>query len=368
VTYNEDDVVNVGIVGCGNVLDLFYGPALLRHPALRVVATADEDSERAARAAAQFTGAKSMDASALIQSPAVEVVLNLTNPAGHAAVTTSALHAGKRVYSEKPLATTLGDAAAILQLSEQNRLRVGCAPDTVLGTGIQTARAFIDEGGIGTVASANATLALPGHELWHPNPDFYYKPGGGPVLDMGPYYFSALYHLLGPVVSVQAQASRPTEVRTIRSGARAGEQIPVLVDTHISALLQHESGAVSTVILSFDVVNSSMPFIEVHGSTGSISVPDPDRFDGPVSVSRERGGAWEELPVLAGYVGAERGVGLADMVESERDGVPHRANAQVAYHVLEVMTAIFDAGATGTRAHIQSRPQRPAVVALAEQK
>jgi predicted dehydrogenase len=366
---NERDVndgrqIRLGVVGCGNVLDLFYLPGVQRLAGLRVVAFADADTQRAQRVSEKFAGSAVMSADELVKASNVDVVLNLTTPASHHEVTLAAIAAGKHVYSEKPLATSISLAQQILDASDAARVRVGCAPDTVLGTGVQTARDFIDSGELGLPTAASASLMLPGHELWHPNPDFYYLAGGGPVLDMGPYYLTALFHLLGPVQSVQAMSSRPLEVRTIKSGNRAGEAIPVEVDTHVTCLLRHAEGAISTLTLSFDAPNTRAPFIEVHGTNGSLSVPDPDQFHGRVEFSTTRGGDWQELPVSAGYQDSERGVGLADMLTSASHGVAHRASAEIAFHVLEVMTAIAHSAEHGDRVAISTRPPRPPLVTL----
>ena len=356
--------VRLGIVGCGNVLDLFYLASVPQIRGLRVTAVADADGDRAQRASDQIPGSAVLELHELLESPEVDVVLNLTTPASHHEVSLAAVRAGKHVYSEKPLATSIDLAREILGAADAAKVRVGCAPDTVLGTGVQTARRFIDDGLLGTPTAASASLLLPGHELWHPNPDFYYLPGGGPVLDMGPYYLTALFHLLGPITEVQAMSSRPQLTRTIRSGPRAGQVIPVQIDTHVSSLLRHSNGALSTLTISFDAPNTRTPFIEVHGTAGSLSIPDPDQFHGPVEISTERRGSWTELPVSAGYLQSRRGAGLADMLYAIDNEQPHRANGDIAYHVLEVMTAISRSADTGRLVTINTCPRRPPLVPL----
>lgn len=346
----------VGIVGAGVILAQ-YRETLAQVSGIRVVAVADLDPERATAAAALIPGARPATPDELFADPAIDVVLNLTIPAAHADVALAALAAGKDVYGEKPLAATLDDARAVLAAASHAGRSVGCAPDTVLGTGVQTARTAIAEGRIGTPVSATATFVSAGHESWHPHPDFYYLPGGGPVLDMGPYYLTALVHLLGPVAWVQAAGSRARPERTIGSGPRAGERIPVEVDTHVTGVLGHASGALSTVTFSFDAVATRAEPIEVHGTEGALAVPDPNRFDGDVLLRPRDGGEWTALPVAAGYDEAGRGIGLVDAVTG-----PRRASGELALHVLEIMTALT--AGSPVRTDIGSRPGIPPIVPL----
>ena len=241
---------------------------------------------------------------------------------------------------------------------------VGCAPDTVLGTGIQTARKAIDDGLIGRPISATATMVTPGHERWHPNPDFYYQPGGGPLLDMGPYYVSALVTLLGPVVSVIGAASHTRDERTIGSGPREGQTVPVAIDTHVTGVLVHASGALSTLVMSFDAVKTKSPNIEVHGEHGSLVVPDPNHFDGDVQLFALGADHWETLPVSAGYADSGRGFGIADLIRTPAGQEP-RAGGALAFHALEVMESVLESAHTGAPVRIGSTVVRPAPVELA---
>lgn len=354
--------LGVGIVGVGAISGA-YLRTFRRLDAVRLVAVADLDASRA-HAVAEDEGVRALTVERLLADPEVDLVLNLTIPAAHADVGLQALAAGKHLYGEKPLAATVPQATALLEAAARAGLRVGCAPDTVLGTGIQTARKAIDDGLIGMPLSATATMVTPGHERWHPNPDFYYQPGGGPVLDMGPYYMTALVTLLGPVESVVASASRPRTTRLIGSGPRAGTHVSVDVDTHVTGVLRHASGALSTVIMSFDAVATRASNIEVHGETASLAVPDPNGFDGEVRIHR-LGGEWETLPVSAGYRDAARGYGLADLAMTPSGTLP-RASAEVAFHVLEVMTSLHAAADAGATIAIRSRPERPAAVPLGD--
>jgi predicted dehydrogenase len=242
-------------------------------------------------------------------------------------------------------------------------VRLGSAPDTVLGTGTQTARAVIDEGRIGRPIAATAMMATSGPESWHPNPDFYFLPGGGPLLDMGPYYISALAHLLGPVTAVVGSASRMRDERVIGSGPRAGERIPVDVDTHVTAILEHAGGALSTLTTSFDSVRTSASPIEVHGESGSLSVPDPNMFSGEVLLCPLGSREWEAVGDRAGYIDAARGIGLLDMLAAPTTA-DVRASGRLALHTLEVMTAVLASAHTGTRLSVESTVERPALVPL----
>lgn len=353
---------NVGIVGCG-VISNQYLRTIERLPELRLVAVADLDRDRALQAARPYPGVEVLDVAELIADPRVDVVLNLTVPAAHAEIAIQAAEAGKDVYGEKPLAATTQEARRVLRAAEEAGVRLGCAPDTVLGTGTQTARKAIDDGLIGRPMAATATMVTPGHERWHPNPDFYYLPGGGPLMDMGPYYITSLVTLLGPVAKVIGAAARGRPTRTIGSGPRQGEEIPVRVDTHVTGVLVHASGALSTLVMSFEGAATRAPSIEVHGDEGSLAVPDPNRFDGVVrfAAAGERG--WRDLPVTAGYAEAGRGVGVADLVATP-EGERPRASGALAFHVLDVMESLLAAASSGTAVTVASTCDRPRPVPL----
>jgi predicted dehydrogenase len=290
-------------------------------------------------------------------------VLTLTTPAAHAEIALAAIRAGKQVYGEKPLAMTLAEGRSILSAATHAGCTVGSAPDTVLGTGIQTARAAIDDGLIGRPVAASAVMNSGGHESWHPNPDFYYRAGGGPLFDMGPYYITALIHLLGPVRSVTGAGSRPHEQRTIRSGPRAGETVPVSVDTHVTGVLKHVDGALSTITMSFDSVATMASPLEVHGADGSLIIGDPNTFDGAVRVHRRGDGGLHLLDPLAGYADGARGIGLLDQILAPAR-TPARANVALALHVLDVMESLQRSAAAGRRIDLTTDAQRPAPVPL----
>ncbi|MFB4278055.1 MULTISPECIES: Gfo/Idh/MocA family protein [unclassified Nonomuraea] len=351
--------LNLGIVGCG-AISAQYLQTIDRLPQVRLVAVADLDLDRAREAVRPYPGVDVLGVAELMADARVDAVLNLTVPAAHAEIALMAIAAGKDVYCEKPLAATGADARRVLEAAEAAGVRVGCAPDTVLGTGTQTARMAIDDGLIGRPVAATATMMTPGHERWHPHPDFYYVPGGGPLLDMGPYYVTSLVTLLGPVATVIGAASRTRAKRTIGSGPRQGEDIPVTVDTHVTGVLVHDSGALSTLVMSFDAVATKAANIEVHGEQGSLIVPDPNHFDGPVLLSRLGDQDWRTLPVSAGYAEAGRGVGLIDFV-SEREP---RAGGSLAFHVLDVMESLLASAHSGKALDVPSTCERPRPVAL----
>lgn len=342
----------LGIVGLG-VISKTYLDNLELADDVEITAVADLDSARAQAVAAKYPGVAAMTVAELMASDEVDTVLNLTIPAAHAEVGLAAIRGGKSVYSEKPLAANLPDARQLLEDAQRAGVRVGCAPDTVLGTGVQTARQLIEGGEIGTPIAATAVMATPGHELWHPNPDFYYTPGGGPLLDMGPYYVSALVHLLGPVKSAVGMSSATRNHRVIGSGPRQGEQIPVKVASHVTGVLEHDSGALSTVIMSFDSAATMAPPIEVHGELGTISVPDPNHFHGLNQVRLVGDSSWTELQPTAGFSDGDRGVGLLNLVRQEPN-TPLLASGELALHVLEVMLRLLDSTETGERRTIDS--------------
>ena len=360
---DTDRTTNVGIIGCGAIIAQYLAN-FRRLGDINLVAVADLDPARAQAVADSYDGVRALTVEALLADDDVDLVLNLTIPAAHAEVALRAIAAGKSVYGEKPLAATTAEARQVLDAARTAGVVVGCAPDTVLGTGIQTARKAIDDGLIGKPISATATMVTPGHERWHPNPDFYYQPGGGPLLDMGPYYVSALVTLLGPVVSVIGAASHTRDERTIGSGPREGQTVSVAIDTHVTGVLVHASGALSTLVMSFDAVKTKSPNIEVHGERGSLVVPDPNHFDGDVQLFALGADHWETLPVSAGYADSGRGFGIADLIRTPAGQEP-RAGGALAFHALEVMESVLESAHTGAPVRIGSTVVRPAPVELA---
>jgi predicted dehydrogenase len=348
--------VNIGIIGTGNI-----APAYLRgcgkFDFLNVIACADLDRDRA-RAFADQYHLTPLSIDALLANPDIDIIINLTVPKAHAEVSLAILEAGKHVYSEKPLAVHTGDGRRILEVARQKGLRVGCAPDTFLGGGLQTGRWVIDQGWIGEPVAASAFMLYRGPDQWHPNPFFFFEKGAGPLFDMGPYYLTALVNLLGSVRQVNASARISFKERIAQHQAVQGAKISVETNTHISATLDFASGVVATMLMSFDVWAHTLPKIEVYGSEGSLSLPDPNTFLGSVQVWRAANKHWQDVP-LTHQSDVERGIGVADMVEAMRVDAPHRASGELAFHVLEVMEAIEQAASQQTHLTIQSQVDRP---------
>lgn len=356
--------INIGIVGCGNISGI-YLEAGQKFAILNIVACADIDLARAQAQAAKYGVPRACSVEELLADPTIEIVVNLTVPAAHAEVALAALAAGKSVYNEKPLAIERADAQRMLELAAAQSLRVGCAPDTFLGGGLQTCRALIDAGVIGTPVAASAFMMSHGPEGWHPNPDFFYQRGAGPMFDMGPYYLTALVSLLGPVRRVTGSAQISFAQRTITSQPLHGASITVATPTHVAGVLDFAGGAVATLVTSFDVWAAELPRIEIYGSLGTLSLPDPNTFGGPVRVRLAGEQEWREIPIAHGYTANSRGLGVADMAHAMREGRPHRASGQLAYHVLDLMHAFHDASREGRHIELASGCERPAALPAA---
>lgn len=351
--------LGVGIIGCGVISGIYLKNAAF-FPQIEVRAVADMRPEAAQERAAEF-GVEAMTPEALMARDDIDIVLNLTIPAAHADVGHAAIAAGKHVYSEKPLTGTLDEAHRLTEAAAAAGVRLGCAPDTFLGGAHQTARALVDAGRIGQPTAGTATLMLPGHEAWHPNPDFYYVPGGGPLLDMGPYYITAMVNLLGPVVRVSALASRGRDTRTIATGPRTGETFPVEVATHVAGVMEFGSGALVQITTSFEVKKHRHTPLELYGTEGTLVIPDPNRFDGSVELFD---GDWAEQPMTHAHGDDNyRGLGLADMAAGIIENRPHRANGALALHVLEVMEALLASSDQGAAVAISSTCERPSPLA-----
>jgi predicted dehydrogenase len=351
--------VTVGIVGCGNISGIY----LKNCPTfenLTIAACADLDLDRARARAAEYGVPKACSVQELLADPEIDLVINLTIPQAHAEVALAALEAGKSVYNEKPLAVSRADGLRMLELARAKGLLVGGAPDTFLGGGLQTCRKLIDDGAIGEPVAATAFMLSPGHESWHPSPEFYYQVGGGPMFDMGPYYLTALVALLGPVRRVTGSARITRPERTITSQPKHGQTITVEVPTHVAGVLDFASGPVATIVTSFDVWGGMPPPIEVYGTAGSLVVPDPNGFGGPVLLRKAGEREWSEVPLTHGYTANSRGLGVADMAYALRSGRPHRASGELAYHVLDLMHAFHDASAEERHIAPQSSCARPA--------
>lgn len=352
----------IGIVGLGSISGT-YLETLTSTNEVEITAVADLNRDLAEAAAASLPSARVLTTNELVAADEVDAVLNLTLPAAHAEVSLAAIAQGKDVYSEKPLAADLAAAQEIIDAADAAGIRLGCAPDTVLGTGIQTARAVVDAGEIGMPLAATAMMVTPGHERWHPRADFYYQPGGGPLLDMGPYYVTALVQLLGPVVSVIGASSRMRSERILGTGPREGQAIPVEVETHVSGVLTHASGVLSTLTTSFEGTVSAAPPIEVHGVDGSLVAPDPNQFTGDTVLHRLNADGPVLIDLRAGYRTLRRGAGLLDLLRTPA-GTDSRASGAMGLHVLEIMTRLLESAESGSRSAIQSTVERPALVPL----
>jgi predicted dehydrogenase len=352
--------VKVGVVGCGNISGIYFKNMCETFEVLDVVAAADLAPERARAKAAEYKGVEAMTVDRLLGDPGIRIVVNLTIPKAHAEVALAAVKAGKCVHNEKPLTITREDGTKLLKDAKAKKVLVGGAPDTFLGAGIQTCRKLIDDGWIGEPVAATAFMTCHGHESWHPDPEFYYKVGGGPMFDMGPYYLTCLVNLLGPMKRISGSTRITFPTRTITSQPKYGTVVTVDTPTHIVGVVDFASGAIANVTMSFDVWAHGLPLIEVYGTEGSLSVPDPNGFGGPVKVRRFDSPEWREVPLTHGYAENSRGVGVADMAMGIRTGRPHRASGELAYHVLDAFHAFHDASDTGRAIKLKSTVKRPA--------
>jgi predicted dehydrogenase len=348
--------VNVGVMGCG-VISRAYVENASAFDSFELVACADLDREQA-NALGKASGLAVVGVEELIADPSIDVILNLTPPLAHVAVTRQALAAGKHVYTEKPLAISRDEAAALAREAELLGLRIGCAPDIFLGSAYQAGRAAIDDGAIGDPLAVSAAMLVGGQETWHPNPDIFYADGAGPLFDMGPYYLTAIVALLGPIESVAGFASTRTLERTIEIGPRTGERFTATTPTHTTAAMQLVNGVTANLVASFEARNQYICDVAIHGSEGVLVLPDPNAFGGAVRLKRGRGG-WDELPYASRGGADARGIGLHDMVEALAAGQPHRASGQLGAHIVEVARGILTSAEEGRIVAIESRVAQP---------
>ncbi|MBX3080663.1 MAG: Gfo/Idh/MocA family oxidoreductase [Anaerolineae bacterium] len=357
-----ENKVKIGFIGVGNIHKQ-YMQGVGMYPILEVAMLADLNVELAKQKAAEYNVPKAGSVEEMLADPEIELVINLTIPNVHSAVSIAAINAGKHVYSEKPLGVTRAEGKAVIDAANAKGVLVGCAPDTFLGGGLQTCRYLIDSGAIGTPVAATAFMAGHGPESWHPNPFFYYAKGGGPVLDMGPYYLTALVHLLGPARRMAASTRMTFPERIATSQMHNGTKIPVEVTTHSTSVIDFQSGAIATMIMSFDIWAHHLPRIEIYGSEGTLSVPDPNTFGGPVSIKKAGESDWHEF-ALTHESKMLRGVGPADMAYAIRTGRPHRASGQMAYHVLDMMCAFDDSSEQGKHITLSTTCDQPAALPM----
>jgi len=354
--------VTVGIVGCGAISAIYCKNLTETFSNVTVKTLADLDVARAQARAEEFgiPGASTVDE--LMADPEIQIVVNLTVPKAHYPVAMQAVEAGKSVIGEKPFTVTREEGRKLLAAAKAKGVLVGSAPDTFFGAGIQTARKLIDDGFIGKPVSCTAFMQCHGHETWHPSPEFYYEVGGGPMFDMGPYYLTALVNLLGPVARVTGSASKAYETRTITSMPKKGKVIPVETPTHLAGVLDFATGCVGTIITSFDVFSAGLPNIQIHGTEGSLGVPDPNGFGGPVRLYRPEDGEWRDMPLTHRYKENSRGIGVADMAAALQSGRAHRANGELAFHVLDIMHAFEESSTGGVHITLESSCSRPAAM------
>ena len=349
----------VGIVGCG-VISGVYARKLASLPFVDLLACADVMPDRARVLAEKHAIEKVLEPDALIADPDVEVVVNLTIPAAHHAVSLAAVEAGKSVFSEKPLALGLAEALALGKAADARGVRVGCAPDTFLGAGLQTCRKLVDDGAIGEPVAANGFMLSPGPESWHPGPATFYQRGAGPLFDMGPYYLTALVHLLGPARRVVGSARITHAQREIGSQPLRGQMMDVEVPTHVASVIDFESGPVGQLTTSFDVQGTRLRNIEIYGSEGTLAVPDPNTFGGPVQIRKRGEREWSEVALTHGNAEQSRGIGLADMIRGVQGGRPHRASFELSCHVLDLMESIVQSSEESRHVMPRTTCQRPA--------
>ncbi|MDX2227495.1 MAG: Gfo/Idh/MocA family oxidoreductase [Verrucomicrobiae bacterium] len=354
--------MKVGIIGCGNISQAYFDGSRT-FDMLEIVACADVNPG-AAQEKADRNGVRALTVDQLLSAPEIGLVINLTIPAVHAEIALKALEQGKHVYGEKPLAITRDQGLALIGKSRETGLRVGSAPDTFLGGGLQTCRTLIDDGAIGPVVAGTAFMMGHGPEGWHPNPGFFYQKGAGPMFDMGPYYLTALVHLLGPVKKVAAMTKASFPERIAGSPELKGRKIPVHIPTHYSGTLEFHSGALITLVMSFDVWEHAHSPLEVYGSEGSLKVPDPNTFDGPVTLHKAGVKGWQTVALSHGYTGGMRSIGVADMICSIRDNRPHRCSLEMAFHVLDVMQSFEESSDSGRALEIASTCRRPDALPL----
>lgn len=375
--------VKVGIIGCGVICQTYLRNLTQIFEMIEVEAVADMFIEKAKQVAEQFNVPKAYSVDELLADKEVEIVVNLTIPIAHKEINMKALNAGKHVYCEKPLALNLEDAKETIDLANEKGLLLGCAPDTFLGAGLQTCRKIIEEGWIGTPIGATANLVSRGHETWHPAPEFYYKKGAGPMLDMGPYYITALVSLLGPIDKVSCFAKKTFDKRIITSQPLRGKEIEVDVLTHYAGLMEFKNGVIANINVSFDVWLSNLPCIEIFGTEGTLVVPDPNMFGGPVKLLRgnsmvdsieglDVGEAVEkihseamfdffkDMPLAYNKTGDNmRGMGLLDMAYSIVEGREHRTNTELVYHVMEALSSFDISAKEGTTYKMTTTCEQP---------
>jgi predicted dehydrogenase len=361
--------VNVGIIGCGSI-SAPYVEGCKEFNILNILSCSDIIPEKASELAKKYDIPHTYSIESLLNDKDIQIVLNLTPPLIHSQINKASIQANKHVYCEKPLGVLRSEGSEIVLAAKQAGVSLGCAPDTFLGSAFQTCRNLLDEGLIGEPVAATAIMNCHGWEHWHPRPHFHFQEGGGPMLDMGPYYVTALISLLGPVNRVTGSSKITFPERKITSDEHYGEIITVETPTHIAGIMEFENGAICTIVTSFDVWTPTISFLEIYGTEGSLSLPDPNMYGGMLRVLRGKSKTWEDIQHTHHYHPEEycRGIGVADFASSIINERPARANGDLAYHVLDVLLAFNEASETGNHIQIESRCDRPAPLISGENK
>ncbi len=332
--------LNLAVVGCGNISDIYLKNLTTKFDNINVYAIADLIEDNAKRMALTYKIDRIMSLDEILLDERIDVVLNITTPKSHYEICKKILESGKHVYVEKPLTLSYDEGLELIDYATKHNLYVGCAPDTVLGAGISTCKKLISDGVIGKVIGATAFMVCHGHEHWHPNPEFYYKKGGGPMYDMGPYYLTALTEMIGNAIEVSGMTGIGNDFRTITSTPKNGKKIKVDIPTHVNGLIRFENGAIANIITSFDVWGSTLPCIEIYGTLGSIICPDPNTFGGVVKCKIGRD-EFKEIPLINAMSDNLRGLGLSEMVNAIiNNDQGFTASGKRALHVLEIMEKI----------------------------
>lgn len=353
------DKIKIGIIGCGNISDIYLQNLTSMFVNTEVWAICDLMEERVIAAKEKYNIPNIFTFDEILNCKDIQIIINLSTPKGHFEICKKVLEAGKHVYVEKPLSLKLEEGIELKELAKKNNLLLGCAPDTFLGAGLQTCIKAIDDGLIGEVIGATAFMVCHGHESWHPDPEFYYDIGGGPMFDMGPYYLTALVSMIGPAKTVAGMNSIPFKQRTITSQKKFGKVIDVIVPTHVTGTIEFKNGAIATMITSFDVWGSTLPRIEIYGTRGTLIVPDPNTFGGDVQIKTYFQNEFKELPLTHIYSENSRGLGVADMADAISNNRINIASGDLACHVLEIMHAFHDSARERTFIDLKTECERP---------
>ena len=366
---------NIGLIGCGNIAETYFRSQDYFNN-INFIACADKFPEAAKKCAEQYK-IKSLTVDEILNDNDVDVILNLTIPQAHYEISKLALESGKHVYSEKPMSIKYDEAKELVDLANKKNLYIGNAPDTFLGGGGQLARQFVDKGEIGQVLTGNFIFAFPGVQEFHPNPESWFQSGGGPVIDMGPYFFTTLVNLLGPVKNVRSRGKKFSNQRDYLVGQKKGQSFDVEISTSVMFDVEFENEAIVQGFISFDVQNHARNHMELYGTKGSLVVPDPNMFGGPVLLSRELGSEWQEISVEDKYLGKTnivnhsgrsnetpkqsnyRGVGLSEMIYSIENKKHHRCNGNLALHVLDIIESTILASETKKEVNLRSTCNQP---------